>query len=122
MLAQIKASLYRMALAACVVAFLLPVAVAYASTIFTYATGTNGVHGEFNTTGFAPRDLNRVWHNAGYFWSVAYVNQLGETYAIVTNSANPTSQTANTTYAKSRCTNQNDNSGTTWTCQTTQNP
>lgn len=109
-----------MALVGCVVAFLLPVAVAYATTeIFTYATGTYGVNGWFKTTGFAPRNLNRVWHNAGYYWGVAYENQVGDTYAIVTNTANPTAYNGSTLYAKSDCHNLNDNSGTTWTCQTT---
>jgi hypothetical protein len=104
---------------ACGLLMLLPPATAYASTIFTYAQGVGGVGGVFHTTGFAQRDLNRVYHNEGRTWTVCYQKQDLTLHGCVTNSLNPTVQNNNTSYDMSRCVNVNDNSLVTWTCQTT---
>src|SRR5215218_20818 len=108
----------RTAIVACALLVLIPPSVAYAATWFNYAQGTNGVGGTFATTGFAPRDGNRVWHQAGYSWWVWYQHTDNSLGCIKFNDSNPTACYNPDGYAKSKCSNSDDNSGVTWTCQT----
>ena len=109
----------RMAVVACALFVLIPPLVAYAGTWFNYAQGTNGVGGTFATTGFAPRDDNRVWHQAGSSWWIWYLHTDDTLNCIRFNDSNPTECYHSDSYAKSKCSNGDDNSGVTWTCQTT---
>lgn len=96
----------------------LPPAVALAAQI-TYASGTNGVGGTFATSGEAVRGYNQVWHQAGRSWWVWYLRGSTQT-GLVFNSSNPTKYNGGSgTVAYAKCSNSNDDSGVTWTCQTT---
>lgn len=110
----------RVALAvACLLLVVLPPGVALAATQFNYAQGVNGVGGTFATSGEADRNHNRVWHQAGKSWWVWYLHN-GSLTGLVFNSSNPTEYPSpSSTVAYSKCSNSNDNSGVTWTCQTT---
>ena len=84
------------------------------------------VGGIWSTSGvppaFANRAFNRVYHEAGYLWGVSYC------YSVDTSNctwwwysaSNPTydDYTGAANNARARCHNYEDNSGTTWTCQT----
>ncbi len=100
-------------------AFLVFVAIAFASVTFTYAQGINGVGGRFNTVGYAPRDFNKVWHEQGYLWGLYYCTPQICDLNEVTGTANPTLDSRNAGYAMAFCHNHNDNSTVIWTCQTT---
>lgn len=109
----------RLSFLVCAMLILLPPAVAYASTWFTYAQGYFGAGGVFHTTGYAPRDANRVYHAYGYYWDPYYCNTSGTCFGDNTDYHNPTYSIGGASYAKSFCGNVNDNSGVQWTCQTT---
>lgn len=114
----------RLTVLACLIGALSLPAIAYAYEIFTYAQGVYGVGGTYHTTGEAPRAFNRVYHQSGYYWDVYYC-QDGRNppcFGEVLDYHNPTYANGGASYAKSFCHNVNDNSGTTWTCQTTRNP
>lgn len=97
---------------------LVPPTVAWAGQI-NYASGTNGVGGTFPTSGEAVRSYNQVWHQSGYYWWVWYLHGSSQT-GLVYDNANPTKYPGGSgTIAYAKCSNQNDNSGVTWTCQTT---
>lgn len=105
----------------CVVLVVMPVGVAYAATQQTYATGQNGVSGVVYTTNpeYANRNYNQVWHHSGYSWTVWYEDTAGYVYCNVTNTNNPTKCGSFSAYKWTLAQNVNDNSGTTWTAQTT---
>ena len=97
---------------------IVPPAVAWAGQI-NYASGTNGVGGTFPTSGEALRSYNQVWHQSGYYWWVWYLHGSSQT-GLVYDSSNPTKYPGgSSTIAYAKCSNQDDNSGVTWTCQTT---
>jgi hypothetical protein len=98
---------------------LIPPGVAYASTVVTYAQGIFGVGGVYHTTGFAARDFNRVYHANGYYWQVLYQHTDGSTSGYASGFTNPTIWPNPDGYAKAFCANGSDDSGVTWTCQTT---
>jgi hypothetical protein len=104
---------------ACALALLPPAAYAHYNSVLTYAQGTFGVGGVFSTTGFNHRHFNRVYHASGYTWCVWYGLTDGSIVAQLCNTANPTVWNGEIGYAKAQCHNTNDNSGVTWTCQTT---
>lgn len=110
----------RLIAVACAILIVLPPAVAVAGTQFNYAQGRNGVGGIFPTGGYGPRDYNQVWHQAGKFWEVFYVQPSRYVYGWKRNSNNPTVQPASNSYAEADCENDDDNSNVLWTCQTTQ--
>lgn len=118
-LGQTRGFARRLALVcACLFLIVLPPAVAFAAQI-TYASGTNGVGGTFATSGEPVRGYNQVWHQAGRSWWVWYLH--GSTLTgLVFNSSNPTKYNGGSgTVAYAKCSNSDDNSGVTWTCQTT---
>jgi hypothetical protein len=106
-------------LLACAILVLLPPAVAYAGTWFNYAQGTNGVGGTYATTGYAPRDADRVYHAAGFWWELWYCHTDGTCFGDHQDYVNPAYANGGSSYAKAFCHNLNDNSGVLWTCQTT---
>ena len=114
-----RGAVRRLALvSACLFLVVLPPAVAFAAQI-TYASGTNGVGGTFATSGEAVRGYNQVWHQAGRYWWVWYLHGSTQT-GLVFNSSNPTKYNGGSgTVAYAKCSNSDDNSGVTWTCQTT---
>lgn len=85
----------------------------------TYASGTGGVGATYRTTGFNHRDYNQVWHQSGRTWDFAYLLTDGSLTGYVINTNNPTRWGGEIGYAKSTAVNYDDNSGVTWTCQTT---
>jgi hypothetical protein len=110
---------WQMTLIICLLFILIPPTVAYGSTIFTYAQGYGGVGGVYGTTGYAARDFNRVYHQAGYYWNPFYCRTDGSCFGGTSGSSNPTYANGGASYAKAYCHNQTDNSGVLWTCQTT---
>ncbi|MDH5282239.1 MAG: hypothetical protein OEW52_14050 [Thermoleophilia bacterium] len=105
--------------AACLLLVIVPPGVALAATQFNYAQGTNGVGGTYQTTGEDNRSYNQVWHQAGKSWWVWYLHGSSQT-CLKFNSSNPTKcPDPSATIAYSKCSNYDDNSGVTWTCQTT---
>jgi hypothetical protein len=120
----VKARIYRRLslVAICIVIAAISVSVANAAYEWFNipgAQGTNQVGGTWSTSGFAPREGNRVWHQAGYSWWVYYQNTDNSLGCVIFNDANPTKCEQPNGYAKSKCSNSTDNSGVTWTCQTT---
>lgn len=104
---------------ACLLLVIVPPGVALAATQFNYAQGVNGVGGTFATSGEANRNYNRVYHQSGKFWWVWYLHGSSLT-CVQFNSSNPTScPNPSSTVAYAKCSNDDDNSGVTWTCQTT---
>jgi hypothetical protein len=101
----------------CALLVLLPPAVAYASTIFPYANGTNGIGGTFQTPGANYRDFNRVYHQVGYFWDPYYCN-FPHCWGHNLDWHNPVYANGGG-YAIALCYNYDDNTGTPWVCQTT---
>lgn len=111
----------RVAVAACVaVVALLAAAGGWAHLPqFTYASGSGGVGGVYpGSDAYNHRDYNQVWHNDCCTWGVFYVSG-GIIYGWVRNTSNPTKWPNEIGYATMKCENVNDNSGTTWTCQST---
>lgn len=100
----------------CLVLLVLPATIAWASQI-DYASGTNQTGGAWSTSGQTSRGYNQVWHQSGKYWWVYYDGgNYGQTY----DNANPTRYGGGSGgSAYSVCANDNDNSGVTWTCQTT---
>lgn len=97
----------------------LPPAVALAATQFNYAQGVNGVGGTYQTSGEASRQYNQVWHQSGRYWWVWYLHGSSQT-GLVFSSSNPTKYPSpSSTIAYAKCSNHDDSSGVTWTCQTT---
>ncbi len=104
---------------ACLLLVVVPPGVAIAATQFNYAQGVNGVGGTFATSGEADRNHNQVWHQSGKYWWVWYLHGSSQT-GLVFNSSNPTKYPSpSSTVAYAKCSNSDDNSGVTWTCQTT---
>lgn len=98
---------------------LAPPGVALAATQFNHAQGVNGVGGTDQTSGEASRNYNQVWHQAGKYWWLWYLHGSSQT-GLVFNSSNPTQYPSpSSTVAYSKCSNSDDNSGVTRTCQTT---
>ena len=104
--------------AGCMFLIVFPPAAALAAQI-DYATGTNGVGGTFATSGETTRAYNQVWHQSGKSWWVWYLHGSSQT-GVVFNSSNPTKYNGASSGAVfAKCSNSDDNSGVTWTCQTT---
>jgi hypothetical protein len=103
----------------CILLIALPPAIAYAGTNFTYMQGVNQVNGYWGTPGYSPRDYNRVWHYPGYYWNPFYCPTSGPCFGGNSGSDNPTYANGSAGYAKAYCQNLSDNSGVTWTCQST---
>ena|ERR1700712_4025172 len=101
--------------------------VAYAATIFTYATGVNGTTGGVGGSGFYPnpggydfRNFNRVYHQAGTEWQLFYDASGGPLTIYADGTTNPLSSGGSGgSQFRPWCRNINDLSGVTWTCQTT---
>jgi hypothetical protein len=97
--------------------------VAYAGTVYQYSSGVYGAGTAAWTSGYDPRDFNRVYHQAGNTWQVWYNLNGGSAYwGFTTSNVNPTqmgSSVPSGHYAQAVCANVNDNSGVIWTCQTT---
>jgi len=109
----------RLLVLACALAVLIPPVTAYAATQFTYASGAYGVGGVYHTTGYNPRQYNQVWHKSGKSWEVWY-DTGNNAYCVVYNSSNPTRCGNPISYdARAEAWNLDDNSGVTWTAQTT---
>lgn len=108
----------RMLVLACLLLVSLPPAAAYAATQFDYASGVNGINGFYATTGYADRNYNQVWHQAGREWEVWYDNTF-DAFCVVDNTNNPTKCPSGLASAKAHAANFTDNSGVTWTAQTT---
>jgi hypothetical protein len=107
----------------CVGLFVLPIGAAQSwSYIDTYKQNVNMVGGVFGTynPAFRDRAFNRVYHQYGYDWYVYYchtdgVCNIGVNYGYV----NPLYANGGVTNGKAICSNVDDNSNVTWTCQTT---
>lgn len=113
---------WKVALAvACLTLMVIPPSVAYAWSALIYAQGYYGANGFYRTTGFAPRNYDIAWHEAGTRWGVWYENSDGSDTPPggFYSTDNPTRIDTNVGYARSHCNNVNDNSGVQWTCQTT---
>lgn len=110
---------------ACLLLLALPPLTAYAySYINTYKQSQNqvgGVFGTYNGGGgpeYANREWNRTYHQAGYYWNLFYCD-LSTCFGGNTDANNPTYASGGASGSKSLCHNMDDNSGVTWTCQTT---
>lgn len=111
---------------ACLLLLALPPAAAHAwSYIDHYKQGTNRVGEVFGTwdggegPAYASRSWNRTWHSQGYYWNLFYCPTSGTCFGGNTDALNPTYASGGAVYAKSLCHNMDDNSGVTWTCETT---
>ena len=101
-------------------ALVVPLAAqAHNNTQCTYAIGTNGVGGAWWTAGLNHRHYVQTWHDPGNLWEVLYRLTDGTNGAYVLNQDNPTRWGGEIGYAKSSTANYDDNSGVTWTAQTT---
>lgn len=101
-----------------VLALILPSS-ALAWNWFPYENGVNNAGGIWTTDGWAPREGNRVYHQAGRMWGVRYCGTAQCEWWWYTTS-NPTVEPyPHHNYAKSYCNNVNDNSGVNWVCQST---
>lgn len=112
----------RLATLICVLLLVVPPAVANAwSYIDTYKQSVNQVGGVFGTTSpaYASRSWDRTYHQAGRYWNLFYCPTSGGCFGGNTDANNPTYASGGAVYAKSLCHNIDDNSGVTWTCQTT---
>lgn len=105
----------RLVIVACCVFALTFVSTALA---VNYAQGSGGAGGTYSTPGFAPRSYNRVYHAAGYTWTVYYRHTDNSTAGVVTNTNNPTEWPYADGYARANCHNVNDTGPVQWTCQT----
>jgi hypothetical protein len=107
----------------CSVCIALPITASAHLAQANYAGGTNGVGGIYNTCStigcWNHRDYNQVWHYAGREWGVTYQLTNDDIVAAMINRDNPTRWGGEIGYAKARCGNIDDDSGYTWTCQTT---
>jgi hypothetical protein len=102
----------------CVLFVVLPPTIALAATQFTYAQGSFGSGGIFHTTGQDQRNYNQCFHQKGKEWYVYYVHGT-DVNGFVDNTDNPTQWPEAIGYAYSYSKNINDDSGVTWTCETT---
>jgi hypothetical protein len=101
-----------------IIAALVAATVALASTQFNYDSGAAAIGSGLSTTGYDYRDYNRVYHAVNYTWDVAYQDSQGSIFGQEVDASNPTWQHS-TAYGKSLCESISDNSGVTYTCQTT---
>ena len=88
-------------------------------TQFNYAQGRWGAGGTYQTNGYNHRHYNQVWHEPGYLWRLFYYGPGTGFHGLADGTSNPTRWGGETGYAIAYCANDNDNSGTLWTCQTT---
>jgi len=72
------------------------------------------------TAGFTSRQFVRVYHEEGKWWSVLYEDTNGNDFGWVTDTANPTVQSNNASYAKAFALNHDDGGPVEFTAQTTQ--
>jgi len=107
--------------AALILVGILPAAVTSAQTSsqVTYAQGVNGVGGDWRTTGYAPRQWNRVWRQPGPDWGLSYQYTNGQYCCFWIDNINPTVSHYGISYGRAWCSNLEDNTGVLWTCQTT---
>lgn len=106
----------------CVFLVVIPPGIAYAWSALIYAQGNSFQGGGiFHTQGYAPRNYDIAWHQPGYKWVVYYEDTSGDTHPPggFYSTDNPTRIDTNVSYDSAWCQNVNDNSGVTWTCQTT---
>lgn len=98
-----------------VVAFAIPAAAFAGSN--TYASGTNGIGGNYAGPGLTSMLYNQVWHQSGWTWEV-YYDYSGQARGDVEDNMNPTKWPYSISgYSEAHCHNINDTSGVTWTCQ-----
>lgn len=109
----------RWVLLVCACFVLLPPAGAYAYFVDTYWQDVNQAGGVWGTAGYAPREWNRVWHQVGRYWNPFYCPPANPCFGGSTTSSNPSYASGSASYAAAYCQNIDDNSGVTWTCQTT---
>lgn len=87
---------------------------------YTYAQGVNGAGGTYpGSSAFNHRDYNQVWHQAGKLWIVYYLLSNNDFAGLAGNTDNPTRWGGEIGYGSPKCRNDDDNSGVTWTCQST---
>lgn len=103
----------------CALFITIPAGVASGGHDFQYSTGIWGVGGYHSTTGYDNRDYNRAWHQSGYKWHVFYLNDVGGFSCEVYGTINPTRCEADGAYRQSWCHNITDDSGVTWSCNST---
>ena len=108
-------------LAAVVLTMVGSASIAYAATIFTYATGANGAGGfYFNPGGWDFRNFNRVYHKAGTHWQLFYDTPGGPLVVYADGTTNPLSSAGSGgVQMRPVCRNIDDSSGVVWTCQST---
>jgi hypothetical protein len=99
--------------------FALPASGSGSYEIFTYAQGTYGTGGTYQTTGYTYREFNRVYHYVGYTWKLRYCHTNDTCTSWYQGYANPLYDPRTDTYGRAQCNNVNDISGAVWTCQTT---
>jgi hypothetical protein len=99
---------------------IVPPTTAFAATQINYASGVNGTGGQYHTTNpdFATRNYNQVWHQAGKEWEVWYYANPND-FCVVDNTNNPTKCPNEFVTVEADAANITDNSGVTWTAQTT---
>lgn len=108
----------------CVLFVLIPPVIASGGTVVTYAQYQNGVGGVWCHVGIggycggSPRDFNRVYHAIGYAWNPFYCWN-GNCFGGTSGTQNPIYANGGASYASPYCHNMSDNSGVTWTCQST---
>lgn len=109
-----------LALGAILVAVAIPATALAWSSVVTYASDKGYAGFEFGTSGYGPRAWNRVYHQQGALWDLTYCPVSGSCSAwYVGHGENPTVDPRNNGYAQAWCYNINDDTGVTWTCQTT---
>jgi hypothetical protein len=114
----------RLTVLTCILFVLIPPAIAFGGTVFTYAQGISGIGSVWCTTGpggncgGSPRDFDRVYHQIGYSWNPFYCWN-GNCFGGTNGTQNPIYANGSASYAIAYCHNLSDNSGVTWTCQST---
>jgi len=78
-----------------------------------------GAGGIWWTPGFDNRDYNRAWHANGYRWDIFYYDNVNGVTCPASGTTNPTRCEVNGSYKESDCANVSDNSGVTWSCNST---
>lgn len=99
----------------CLILALLPPTAAYAAS-YTYASGRNGVGGDFQA-GYNSYLYNQVWHASNYWWKVYYQTTDGRQVGVFESQSNPTRWPNPIGYGAPHCHNGSDVSGVVWTCQ-----